>query len=107
MVSLSVTVMPRSARGTGRSKKGGAKRTRLKEQIREPPAQRHSDAATARFAGLDRRLAALAEAGPQAFLAVRTRAMVLLVRDALVYHGAYFDAGEPADGLRYGQGRIN
>jgi hypothetical protein len=50
----------------------------------------------ARFAGLDRRLAALAESGPQAFLALRARAMVLLVRDALVQHGAYFDAGEPA-----------
>jgi len=59
-------------------------------------AQGHSDAATARFAGLDRRLAALAESGPQAFLALRTRAMVLLVRDALVQHGAYFDAGEGA-----------
>src|SRR5262245_2558485 len=59
-------------------------------------AQGHSAAATARFAGLDRRLAALAESGPQAFLALRTRAMVLLVRDALVQHGAYFDAGEPA-----------
>ena len=40
--------------------------------------------------------AALAESGPQAFLALRTRAMVLLVRDALVQHGAYFDAGEGA-----------
>jgi uncharacterized membrane protein YccC len=59
-------------------------------------AQGHSDAAMARFAGLDRRLAALAESGPQAFLALRARAMVLLVRDALVQHGAYFDAGEPA-----------
>jgi uncharacterized membrane protein YccC len=59
-------------------------------------AQGHSAAATARFAELDRRLAALAESGPQAFLALRTRAMVLLVSDALVQHGAYFDAGEPA-----------
>ena len=59
-------------------------------------AQGHGAAATARFAGLDRRLAALAESGPQAFLALRTRAMVLLVRDALVQHGAYFDAGEGA-----------
>src|SRR5215475_8026030 len=59
-------------------------------------AQGHSAVATVRFAGLDRRLAALAESGPQAFLALRTRAMVLLVRDALVQHGAYFDAGEPA-----------
>jgi uncharacterized membrane protein YccC len=59
-------------------------------------AQGHSAAATARFADLDRRLAALAEAGPQALLALRTRAMVLLVCDALVQHGAYFDAGEPA-----------
>jgi hypothetical protein len=52
--------------------------------------------ATARFADLDRRLAALAESGPQAFLALRTRAMVLLVSDALVQNGAYFDAGEGA-----------
>jgi hypothetical protein len=59
-------------------------------------AQGHSDAAMARFAGLDRHLAALAESGPQAFLALRARAMVLLVRDALIQHGAYFDAGEPA-----------
>jgi uncharacterized membrane protein YccC len=59
-------------------------------------AQGLSAAATAQFAGLDRRLAALAESGPQAFLALRTRAMVLLVRDALVQHGAYFDAGETA-----------
>jgi uncharacterized membrane protein YccC len=59
-------------------------------------AQGNSAAATARLAALDRRLAALAESGPQAFLALRTRAMVLLVCDALVQHGAYFDAGEPA-----------
>src|SRR5215471_11224381 len=59
-------------------------------------AQGDSASATARFAELDRRLAALAESGPQAFLALRTRAMVLLVRDALVQHGAYFDAGEGA-----------
>ncbi len=57
-------------------------------------AQGHSAAATARFAALDRRLAALAESGSQAFLALRTRAMMLLVADALVQHGAYFDAGE-------------
>jgi hypothetical protein len=57
-------------------------------------AQGHSAAATARFAALDRRLAALAESGSQAFLALRTRAMVLLVTDALLQHGAYFDAGE-------------
>jgi uncharacterized membrane protein YccC len=59
-------------------------------------AQGHSAAATARFAALDCRLAALAESGSQAFLALRTRAMVLLVSDALVQHGAYFDAGEGA-----------
>ena len=59
-------------------------------------AQGQSAAATARFAELDSRLAALAESGPQAFLALRTRAMVLLVCDALVQHGAYFDAGEGA-----------
>jgi uncharacterized membrane protein YccC len=59
-------------------------------------AQGRSAAATARFAALDRRLAALAESGSQAFLALRTRAMVLLVSDALVQHGAYFDAGEGA-----------
>ena len=59
-------------------------------------AQGHCAAATGRFAALDRRLAALAESGPQALLALRTRAMVLLVSDALVQHGAYFDAGEGA-----------
>jgi len=59
-------------------------------------AQGHCAAAIAQFAALDRRLAALAESGLQAFLALRTRAMVLLVSDALVQHGAYFDAGEGA-----------
>jgi uncharacterized membrane protein YccC len=59
-------------------------------------AQGHSAAATAQLADLDRRLAALAESGPQALLALRTRARVLLVSDALVEHGAYFDTGEPA-----------
>jgi uncharacterized membrane protein YccC len=59
-------------------------------------AQGHSAAATAQLADLDRRLAALAESGPQTLLALRTRARVLLVSDALVEHGAYFDAGEPA-----------
>ena len=59
-------------------------------------AQGHGAAATVRFADLDRHLAALAESGPQAFLALRTRAMVLLVTDALAQHGAYFDAGEGA-----------
>jgi uncharacterized membrane protein YccC len=59
-------------------------------------AQGHSAAATARFAALDRRLAALAESGSQAFLALRTRAMVLLVSDALVQHGVYFDSGDLA-----------
>ena len=59
-------------------------------------AQGDSAAATGRFAGLDRRLASLAESGPQAALVLRTRARVLLIRDALVQHGAYFDAGAPA-----------
>src|SRR5262249_8224426 len=59
-------------------------------------AQGDSATANARFDELDRRLAALAESGPQVFLALRTRAMVLLVSDALVQHGAHFDAGEPA-----------
>jgi uncharacterized membrane protein YccC len=59
-------------------------------------AQGDSGAATARFAELDHHLAARAESGPQAFLALRTRAMVLLIADALVQHGAYFDAGEGA-----------
>ena len=59
-------------------------------------AQGHCAAATARFAALDRSVAALAESGSQAVLALRTRAMVLLVSDALVQHGAYFDAGEGA-----------
>ena len=62
----------------------------------EALAQGSSAAATTWFAELDRRLAALAESGPQAFLALRTRAMVLLVSDALVQHGAYFDTGEGA-----------
>jgi uncharacterized membrane protein YccC len=56
----------------------------------------HSAAAMVRFDELDRRLAAAAESGPRAFLALRARAMVLLVCDALVQHGAYFDAGEGA-----------
>jgi uncharacterized membrane protein YccC len=58
-------------------------------------AQGRSAAAGAELGELDRRLAAVADPGWQTSLAARARGRILLVRDALGQHGAYFDRGEP------------
>jgi len=55
-----------------------------------------SAAANARLAALDRRLGSLPDSDPQARLALRARALVLGIGDALEQHRAYFDAGAPA-----------
>ena len=57
-------------------------------------AQGHSAAARAGLGRLDDRLASVAEAGAETSLAVRARGRILLVRDALSQHQAYFDTGE-------------
>ena len=58
-------------------------------------AQGLTAAASAELGELDRRLAAVADAGWQTSLAARARGRILLIRDALGEHGAYFDRGEP------------
>ena len=61
-------------------------------------AQGHSTAASAELGRLDDHLASVAEAGVEAgaetSLAARARGRILLVRDALSQHQAYFDTGE-------------
>jgi uncharacterized membrane protein YccC len=61
-------------------------------------AQGHSTAASAELGRLDDRLASVvgvgAEAGAETSLAARARGRILLVRDALSQHQAYFDTGE-------------
>jgi uncharacterized membrane protein YccC len=57
-------------------------------------AQGHSTATSAELGRLDDRLASLAEAGAETSLAARARGRILLVRDALSQHQAYFDRGE-------------
>ena len=59
-------------------------------------AQGQAAAASAELGELDRLVAAVADAGWQTSLAARARGRILLVRDALGQHGAYFDMGEPA-----------
>jgi len=59
-------------------------------------AQGDSAAANARLAALDRRLGSLPDSDPQARLALRARALILGIGDALEQHRAYFDAGAPA-----------
>jgi uncharacterized membrane protein YccC len=59
-------------------------------------AQGDSSTATARLAALDRALASIADADPRAPLALRARALVLGICDALEQHRAYFDTGAPA-----------
>jgi uncharacterized membrane protein YccC len=54
-------------------------------------AQGHSAAASAELGRLDGRLASVAEAGAESALAARARGRILLVRDALSQHQAYFD----------------
>jgi uncharacterized membrane protein YccC len=58
-------------------------------------AQGRSAAASAELDELDRRFAAVADAGGQTSLAARARGRILLIRDALGQHGDYFDRGEP------------
>ena len=55
-----------------------------------------SAAANARLAALDRRLGSLPDSDPQARLALRARALILGIGDALEQHRAYFDGGATA-----------
>jgi uncharacterized membrane protein YccC len=55
-----------------------------------------SAAANARLAALDRRLGSLPDSDPQTPLAMRARALILGIGDALEQHRAYFDGGAPA-----------
>jgi uncharacterized membrane protein YccC len=57
-------------------------------------AQGHSTAASAELGRLDDRLASLVEAGAETSLAARARGRILLVRDGLSQHQAYFDRRE-------------
>src|SRR5258706_3084329 len=59
-------------------------------------AQGDVDGATARLDALDRRLAALPDTHPQISLALRARALILVISDALIQHRAYFEDGAPA-----------
>src|SRR6266436_6212629 len=59
-------------------------------------AQGDVDGATARLDALDRRLAALPDTHPQISLALRARALILVISDALIQHRAYFEEGAPA-----------
>jgi uncharacterized membrane protein YccC len=52
--------------------------------------------ANARLAALDRRLGSLPDSDPQARLALRARALIVGIGDALEQHRAYFDGGAPA-----------
>ena len=56
-------------------------------------AQGNSATAIARFNELDRRLAALPDSDPRTSLALRPRALILAIGDALDDHHAYFDTG--------------
>jgi uncharacterized membrane protein YccC len=56
-------------------------------------AEGHSTAASAELGRLDDRLASVVEAGAETSLAARARGRILLVRDALSQHQAYFDRG--------------
>jgi len=59
-------------------------------------AEGDSAAANARLAALDRRLGSLPDSDPQTPLALRARALILGIGDALEQHRAYFDEGAPA-----------
>jgi len=59
-------------------------------------AEGDSAAANARLAALDRRLGSLPDSDPQAPLALRARALILGIGDALEQHRAYFDGGATA-----------
>ena len=56
----------------------------------------HSAIAVTRLARLDRHLASLADVEASADLALRARARILVLSEALAQHAAYFDAGPPA-----------
>ena len=58
-------------------------------------AQGDSAIATARLARLDHRLAARPGAEPETQLALRARANILAMSEALTQHASYFDAGAP------------
>jgi hypothetical protein len=51
--------------------------------------------ATARLAGLDRALMSLATPETEASLALRARASILAISEALTEYAAYFDIGAP------------
>ena len=59
-------------------------------------AQGNSATARTRLARLDHHLASLPDAEPGADLAMRARASILAISEALAQHSAYFDAGAPA-----------
>jgi uncharacterized membrane protein YccC len=59
-------------------------------------AEGDSAAANARLAAIDSRLGSLPDSDPQARLALRARALILGIGDALEQHRAYFDGGAPA-----------
>ena len=59
-------------------------------------AQGDSAIARSRLARLDSRLASLPGAEPGAVLALRARARILGLSEALAEHADYFDAGAPA-----------
>ena len=56
----------------------------------------HSEIAVRRLATLDRRLASLPDEDPEAHLALRARARLLVLSEVLAQHADYFDAGLPA-----------
>ena len=56
----------------------------------------HSTKAIAKLRRFDDRLASVGETGPEAAIALRGRGRVLIVSEAIVEHGNYFDLGEPA-----------
>jgi uncharacterized membrane protein YccC len=59
-------------------------------------AQGQSAIARTQLTRLDRRLASLPDEGPEAHLALRARARILVLSEALAQHADYFDAGPPA-----------
>ena len=61
----------------------------------EALAQGDSAAAVAELERLDHRLASLPDSDPQTPATLGERGRILLICDALTYHRAYFDAGEP------------
>jgi uncharacterized membrane protein YccC len=59
-------------------------------------AQGHSVIATTQLVQLDHRLASLPNKKPGVHLALRARASILVLSEALAQHADYFDAGRPA-----------